>query len=343
MSGESVSLRVLLVDDEALIRWAVAETLGAAGHAVAQASNAAAARRAVREAPEPFDIILLDYRLPDSDDFALLIDLRQSSPSSCIVMMTADTDAMPEIALAARRHGACLALTKPIDMNTLGHMVLAVHRAMRRDLRPKVLSCGDHACAIYSHADELLARAADFIVEGLAHEEQCWWIPADGRSEAMDEALRQRRVDVDDQKMRGALRIVSPAETYLERGRFDPWHTLDRIGDAADRALRDGFAGLRATADMAWALKTPGAVDHLIEYESALTTRLVTARVAGLCLYHRKQTPLGLLDGVLATHPVAGLSGASYHANPFFDPGVHTQSQADGQAVTAKLELFELT
>jgi len=40
-------LRVLVIDDEPLIRWSIAETLGAAGHHVAEAEDAASALRAI--------------------------------------------------------------------------------------------------------------------------------------------------------------------------------------------------------------------------------------------------------------------------------------------------------
>ena len=68
MEHESPSLRVLIVDDESLIRWSVAETLGAAGHAVLEAADGATALRTLTEVSDPVDVVLLDFRLPDSND-----------------------------------------------------------------------------------------------------------------------------------------------------------------------------------------------------------------------------------------------------------------------------------
>ena len=70
-------LRVLIVEDETLIRWAVAEALTAAGHAVLEAPDAATALRIVDEAPEPMDAVVLDLRLPDSSDLSLLAAIRR--------------------------------------------------------------------------------------------------------------------------------------------------------------------------------------------------------------------------------------------------------------------------
>src|SRR5678816_1556443 len=107
-------LRVLVVDDESLIRWSLAEALGTAGHIVGEAADAATARRAIAEALDPFDVILLDFRMPDSQDLALLADLRRKSPTSAIVLISASLDVMPGLEHSALALGASLALTKPI-------------------------------------------------------------------------------------------------------------------------------------------------------------------------------------------------------------------------------------
>ena len=67
MGKNSPRLRVLVVDDEPLIRWSLGETLEQSGHAVVEAGDAESAFRAV-SAGGPFDVVLLDYRLPDSND-----------------------------------------------------------------------------------------------------------------------------------------------------------------------------------------------------------------------------------------------------------------------------------
>jgi DNA-binding response OmpR family regulator len=71
----SSALRVLIVDDEPLMRWSVGETLADAGHVPILAADA---REAIRAASTPpsIDIIVLDYRLPDCSGFDLLVALR---------------------------------------------------------------------------------------------------------------------------------------------------------------------------------------------------------------------------------------------------------------------------
>src|SRR5689334_16545973 len=81
MATAAATLRVLVVDDEPLIRWCVAETLNQAGHTVMEAPDAAATLQLLGHRPAP-DVVLLDFRLPDSQDLRLLADVRRLAPSA---------------------------------------------------------------------------------------------------------------------------------------------------------------------------------------------------------------------------------------------------------------------
>lgn len=88
---------------------------------VMEAADAASARHLVRSPGEPFDVVLLDYRLPDSNDFQLLQDLKHLSPGSAVVMMTAYAD--PVLAAAALDQGARRVLDKPFDLDVLNSVL----------------------------------------------------------------------------------------------------------------------------------------------------------------------------------------------------------------------------
>ena len=120
-------LRILVVEDETLIRWAVVEALKAAGHTVLEAPDAATALRVVAEAPQPLDAVLLDLRLPDSSDLSLLAAIRRNTPTSAVVMMTAH--GTPEDAAGARALGAFEVVEKPFDVQRLEQLVVAACRA----------------------------------------------------------------------------------------------------------------------------------------------------------------------------------------------------------------------
>ena len=74
------ALRVLVVEDELLIRWSIAETLGHLGHTVVQAEDGATAIRTLQSDGTAPDAVVLDYRLPDSNDLTLLTTIRGLAP-----------------------------------------------------------------------------------------------------------------------------------------------------------------------------------------------------------------------------------------------------------------------
>ena len=54
-----------------------------------EAESGAAAVRALTNYAEAVDVVMLDYRLPDSNDLTLLAAIRRLSPSSGVILMTA--------------------------------------------------------------------------------------------------------------------------------------------------------------------------------------------------------------------------------------------------------------
>ena len=116
-------LQVLVVDDEALIRWSVAETLADLGFEVVQAVDAVSALAAIDAAEPRFDVIVLDLRLPDMDDLTLLSTIRRRLPQVPVVLMTAF--GTPEVVAEARALGVIAILSKPFELGELGRVVIA--------------------------------------------------------------------------------------------------------------------------------------------------------------------------------------------------------------------------
>jgi two-component system response regulator PilR (NtrC family) len=110
-------LRVLVVEDELLIRWSITETLAHAGHTVIEAADGATAVMALKNDTERIDAVVLDYRLPDSDDLTLLSTLRRLSPESAVVLMTAF--GTPDVVKGALDLGVYHVLHKPFEMHDL--------------------------------------------------------------------------------------------------------------------------------------------------------------------------------------------------------------------------------
>jgi len=123
---KSPGLCVLVVDDEPLIRWSLAETLTSIGHDVLEAGDAHETLDQLAAGPVP-DIILLDYRLPDSNDLKLLETIRQVAPASPVIMMTAY--GTPAVQAGALELGAYRVVSKPFELRELAGLVHEAYAA----------------------------------------------------------------------------------------------------------------------------------------------------------------------------------------------------------------------
>jgi len=123
MTGDP--LRVLVVEDEQLLRWAIAETLAGSGAIVSVAGDAAAALAALSTTEPAFDLVLLDLCLPDSRDLTLLSTICRRWPDLAVVIMTAH--AAPDVIEAARARRVQTILAKPFDLHGLPATLRAAH------------------------------------------------------------------------------------------------------------------------------------------------------------------------------------------------------------------------
>jgi DNA-binding NtrC family response regulator len=126
---KSPAPRVLVVDDEPLVRWSVAETLGARGYQVHEAGSGASAIHALMGPPGTTDVVLLDLLLPDYCDLSLLAVLRGVAPTVPIIIMTAF--ATPGLVERARKLGAFTVINKPFEMNELAPLIRKALNAAR--------------------------------------------------------------------------------------------------------------------------------------------------------------------------------------------------------------------
>ena len=107
--------RILVADDEESHRIMLRAVLQEEGYEVAGAADGPEAIRAVEQ--EPFDLILLDIRMPGMDGIETLMEIRRISPHVPVLMMTAY--ASVKTAVDALKAGAFEYLIKPLDIEEL--------------------------------------------------------------------------------------------------------------------------------------------------------------------------------------------------------------------------------
>ena len=107
--------RILIVDDEKLVRWSLRKKCEEWGYQVLEAEDGAAALRMTRE--EAPDLVLLDVRLPDLSGVEVLQRLKDSGDARGVIMITAD----PQLddVKAAIRLGAFDFVGKPLNFDEL--------------------------------------------------------------------------------------------------------------------------------------------------------------------------------------------------------------------------------
>ncbi len=107
--------RALIVDDDQSIRRTLELHLGDAGLEVCCAADGEAGLQAALE--QPFDIVLLDLRLPGLHGFEVLKAIREKKPRLPVIVITAFDDM--QTAIEAIRMGAVDHLGKPLDLDQL--------------------------------------------------------------------------------------------------------------------------------------------------------------------------------------------------------------------------------
>ena len=117
--------RVLVVDDEALIRWSLNERLSSAGYDVQEAEDGASTLDYFREGAPRIDVVVLDLKLPDADGVDLLKQIKRACPGCRVILMTAF--GTPDKLLDARNAGAYDVVPKPFNLDK---MLQTVERAL---------------------------------------------------------------------------------------------------------------------------------------------------------------------------------------------------------------------
>lgn len=113
-----MALRILIVDDEAAIRFAVTEYFIAYGEDIDSAADVVSADDLL--ARHHYDAVIADLRLGGSEEFGGLdvIDLAaRSNARPCIVLLSAEHS--PELVREALSRGAHFTLHKPLPLSEL--------------------------------------------------------------------------------------------------------------------------------------------------------------------------------------------------------------------------------
>jgi len=111
----SRKIRVLVVDDDNLLRKLVTEQLARSDFEASPAAGGRAALQALRDTD--YDVVLLDISMPDMSGLEALREIRKLEDPPEVIMLTADTSL--QTGIEAMRHGAYDYLTKPATLDEM--------------------------------------------------------------------------------------------------------------------------------------------------------------------------------------------------------------------------------
>ena len=181
--------------------------------------------------------------------------------------------------------------------------IMATNQTTELEVELGRLRHGQHLCLFHEGCTAAQDTIVPFFRDGLARDERCLFIAeADSVGETLA-LLASCGIDARGAIDRGALQILSPRAAYLPHGRFEPQAMLEMLERRTDEALADGYAGLRASGDMSWALGPEAVTEQLIEYEAVLNDVASRRAFIAICRYDLHRFPPEIMRDILRVHP----------------------------------------
>lgn len=143
---------------------------------------------------------------------------------------------------------------------------------------------GVHMCHFYNGRDQLAAALVPYFAAGLRANERCIWIAAEPLNAAHAKlGLMEAGVDVAAALASGALVVRDFSEWYAEGERLRGTEVVRYWLAEEERALAQGYAGLRITGNVSFL--TPETWATFMDYEEVVNRTFSGRRIVTLCTY----------------------------------------------------------
>jgi len=186
------------------------------------------------------------------------------------------------------------------------------------DLIEAEIKPGEHLCSFYESKAEQFQIVFPFIVEGLARKEKCLYIADENTVDEVKAGLLIHGIDVEECLKTGQLKIMTAKESYLKLGRFILDDMILQIDSFVERAISEGYSGIRVAGEVTWLIRELSSLEEFLEYEKTLNEVFRNRPVKLLCQYNSKKLFGNVILGALRTHPRV-LIGLDLYKNVYYE------------------------
>jgi anti-anti-sigma regulatory factor len=195
------------------------------------------------------------------------------------------------------------------------------------------LNPNDHLCWPFDDFAEFRARAAEFLVDGLAQGQRACYV---ARGDDLAEQLAAHPVLAE--ALRDGRAEVIPLESrYRTSSTVTPQEQVGAYAEATRAAIADGFTGLRVAADATALVRTEASLDAFCRYEHLIDRFMTTEPFSAMCAYHRPELSEPAIARLNSLHPVNNARCSPFRLHATAD-GIALHGEIDG----ASLDLLSL-
>lgn len=174
-------------------------------------------------------------------------------------------------------------------------------------------------CYIYDNDEERRAGMAKFVEDGLLEGEEVDYFYHGMKGETLEAARERIGLRTPEGGWKGTFKLAPAMDIYCPDRTFVVERMLGCLRDVYLSSVKSGFAGVRVTGEMGWALEGLPGTEHLIEYESLVNDVVAEYPCTALCQYDARRFDGHTLFQVLSVHPAMVVQGEVVK-NPYYIP-----------------------
>lgn len=196
-----------------------------------------------------------------------------------------------------------------------------------------------HICCLYETQQERRTSLTAFVREGLQYGERILLIVDEPGGGSIFSDFLVANAEFGPHLKSEQLTLLSAKDAYMSDGVFAPDQVVGMLEAETERAIADGYGGLRVAGSTTW-LQRQAKSEQLIEYENKLNAFSPDSPCLVLCQYDRRCSDPELFLKVLAMHPTIVVGTEQYDHFCCLPPTEFVQGDVSEAALRFWLEIL---